>query len=172
MPVADHFMAVVSDPPATVAKSKTRNACEKCGQRLPDKTALWRHVQHDHGTDPDLMCPEHGCGKLFTSGALRRGHMAHHAMCGARPNTCEMCGMLLASRKTFYNHVVTVHKDCIRDLCAFCLRFSESAAALKAHVWQTHGKLMSSGIRCDVCGKAYCNRTMMLKHKAIHEMKK
>ncbi|XP_050540380.1 oocyte zinc finger protein XlCOF7.1-like [Daktulosphaira vitifoliae] len=171
MPVADHFMAAPFNADPVIPKLKGRNVCEKCCKTFEDKTNLWRHVQQEHGNDSDLLCSEPNCGKLFASNALKIAHIAHHETNGVLTNTCEMCGMLLASRKTFYRHVTIVHKDSIKDLCGFCLKFSQNTTALKVHVWQTHTRQMLTGIRCDVCGKGYCNTKMMLKHKAIHKIK-
>lgn len=143
--------------------------CELCGSSHRSKSERWRHVFRAHNGDSALTCNKEGCGKVFPTRTLKQEHCKnHHRLQGATPNVCEICGKLWGTRVDFWKHLMGVHSDCVPLTCGVCLKIFCTVPDLQGHVHSTHMPLTGGDFCCDICGRAYSNRSKLSRHRRIH----
>ncbi|XP_069694292.1 zinc finger protein Xfin-like isoform X2 [Periplaneta americana] len=143
--------------------------CELCGSSHRSKSERWRHVFRAHNGESALTCDRQGCGKVFPTQTLKREHCTnHHRLQGATPNVCEICGKLWSTRVDFWKHLMGVHADCVPLTCGVCLKIFCTVPDLQTHVHSNHLPLTGGDFCCDICGRPYCNRSKLSRHRRIH----
>ncbi len=98
-------------------KSKESHKCHICDKVFDNKAKMKAHFKYVHlrYRKRDLTCQWGDCNKKFDEKAkLERHIMDHHIR--TDPLQCDLCGLLLKTEKTLYNHKKNVHKpqDCLK----------------------------------------------------------
>lgn len=146
--------------------------CELCSTTHANRMDRWWHVYYSHSDDKRVTCDHGNCAKIFVTQSLRDEHCAtHHQQQGEYTNTCEVCGKLWESRTVFYKHMMNVHPKCLPTICGVCMKIFSSVPELRTHVTSQHPQSEeATGIRCDVCGRQYAERSKMLRHRRVHNV--
>lgn len=148
--------------------------CELCSSAHATRMDRWWHMYYSHSGDTRVTCERNSCRKVFVSVALKDQHSkTHHEMQGNFTNTCEICGKLWESRTVFYKHMMNVHPKCLPTICGVCTKVFSSVPELRTHVRNEHTHLQHSttSVCCDICGRPYAERSKMLRHRRVHNVR-
>lgn len=170
-------------PPMAENESVLKCLCHRCGDEFGSKTALVRHLRAADGDcrlrpwldlnryrvpvgdgETYLKCDQCAYHARDTYRTRFREHMAiHEAVASGAPRLpCEHCDKTFRLDRNRRRHVARVHGDSTKKHeCRHCGRLFGDKDALGRH------EAVHTDIRqfvCDVCGKAFRQRTSLNLH--------
>ena len=105
--------------------------CQECGHVSQNKYKHQHHIKAKHNLTP---CTE--CGKMFSTGQLKKHIDSAHRSIWDRRHKCDICGKSFSDTKTLRDHM-NVHTGAKPYECKVCHhRFASSAnmyACMRAH---------------------------------------
>ena len=146
-----------------------RFPCEACGKEFKWTGALRAHVKSIHDDLRDQKCDV--CGKGFHQKSTLNKHVKYvHEGHKDDTYTCETCGKILSSDRTFSEHK-KIHLGVKDQKCEKCDYASYSLKRLKKHIRIVHDKIRD--YNCELCGKLFSTNTILKQHiKIVHEGRK
>lgn len=133
----------------TSTKNYPEFSCTICQRTFRIHNSLKKHLQRTHRPKILTSAKCDRCDKIFKTGKVPPRHFI---FCGSRlrkEHICEYCGMTLATRNSYFRHVLG-HTGELPHSCNVCEKKFKSTDKLKIHS-RTH-----TGEKPYIC--KYCNR--------------
>ncbi len=165
------------------SNAKTRH-CLHCHKEFDNKIDLDYHVKLQHEKLPENVKNKlHRqfkarvqCRKCTLTFKCKKTMLFHLAVVhdGVKPLTCEFCPRKTLTKMAMVKHRGAYHSEKLRKpftidydtrKCKQCGRQFKHPSELKSHIERIHEK--KTNYQCDICGKAFYFKHIMLKHQAI-----
>nr|KAG5691267.1 hypothetical protein BaRGS_015235 [Batillaria attramentaria] len=138
-------------------KKPRSHICDQCGKTLVSSSSLMKHKRTVHSKEPEVMCPEPGCGRIFQRLELLEDHRRNkHST--ERPFPCEVCGKTFAL--SHYRNQHASHCGRKRYKCSVCAKAFSSRSVFRDHKRSHEGH----SIVCP-CGKVLKWSSALSKHR-------
>lgn len=94
------------------------------------------------------------CGKRLRCGEAFQRHMLEHEGKTLPTISCDVCGLLLASKHGLKKHKTMQHPVGGKReyICNICFKVSPNIAALREHKRRTHS---ADNHKCNMCGRGF-----------------
>ena len=140
-----------------------RYSCKLCGEPFAMAYQLKAHVETGHPDYKPFNCEI--CGLSFKNREMLRKHQSTHT----KPYCCEKCGQRFGQKVSLKTHMFK-HTDSNLP-CSYCEKIFKAPSTLKRHTQVSHlmkGLPVVKNHMCDLCGKSFKWRRLLLMHLQMH----
>lgn len=147
--------------------------CDICKNEFRKTASLRYHLENVHGQNKSEgeLCQI--CGDIFKSSATLRQHVRLLHTLADRRFECTECDSKFRRQYKLNLHIKTVHlksaaEPSPKHECTICKKEYSTRQGLEWHMAQIHDKGKPGRLVCNVCGKSFKWRSMLIKHQLAH----
>lgn len=143
---------------------KKYTTCTICSQKFYSSARLSKHIEEKHPTSHfSLTCDVCEKGGFKDAAALEKHKKSHEY------HVCEVCGKIFSSEATLRRHIAVHSEGTEGSAsvyqCGLCNASFSDAEELNGHL-KAHEIVRS--FMCGICGRQFSRHSNLLRHLAIH----